>query len=146
MYCTDTDIYEQVPGSDLLVLTNDVDPETIDDAVIVDKIQQATALINGYIRNKVKLPLFSVPLSLKTIAIDITIFLLYQRRIPSPVPESIRQSYIDAVKLLGDIQTGKFNLGIEESGGDSSVPTKTTILTNKEASDRIFNKDYLNKY
>ena len=117
-YCTPTDIELQVGTAILVQLTND-NPEqnTIDQAVCEEVLIYSSTLIDGYLRGKYHLPLSSHYPLLRIIAIDLSIYRLYSRRIYTEIPETVLNAYKNAIKTLEDLKkayeyyTLAYNLG-----------------------------------
>src|SRR5262249_43175617 len=84
-------------------------------------LEDADALINGYLSGRYKLPLASTPDIVRGLAIDISIYKLH-RDIAS---EKISQDYRDAIATLKQISTGNVRLdvaGVEpEASGATGV-------------------------
>lgn len=75
-----------------------------DDATIARALDDASALIDGYIAIRVALPLTPVPAVVKNLAIDIAI---YRLAIDAGLlAEDMRKRYEDAVSFLKDVARG----------------------------------------
>lgn len=94
-----------------------------DDANIEDAIQDASDVIDGYIRNVVTLPIDEeqVPLVIKRICYDITIYYLHDRVDYVDVPEAVETKYKEAMKLLKGISSGEVNLVSVEDDKKSNL-------------------------
>lgn len=167
-YCTLKDIETQTTTATLIQLTNDnYEQNEIDSVVAEEAIIYSSTLIDGYLRGRYNLPLnthclvggdkrariseaddFSplppirFPL-LRVVAIDLSIYRLYSRRIVSDIPESINTNYKNAIKTLEQLQKGIITL---DSGEDSPPQTNNEYRSNKTNQDRIFNKARMNEY
>lgn len=141
-YCTPEDIEKQVSTHTLIQLTNDIpDQETVDTVVCEEALIYSSTLIDGYLRGKYTLPLNNHFPLLRIIAIDLSIYRLYSRRIYTDIPESVAQAYKNAIKTLEDLKKGIISLQTEE---ETSVRTSGEYRTNKTESDRLFNKRVMN--
>ena len=141
-YCTPEDIERQVSTHTLIQLTNDnPEQETVDLVVCEEAIIYSSTLIDGYLRGKYTLPLNNHFPLLRIIAIDISIYRLYSRRIYTEIPESVTQAYKNSIKTLEDLKKGIITLQTEE---DTSVRTSGEYRTNKTVLDRLFNKRVIN--
>lgn len=141
-YCTPEDIEKQVSTHTLIQLTNDnPEQEIVDTIVCEEALIYSSTLIDGYLRGKYTLPLNNHFPLLRIIAIDLSIYRLYSRRIYTDIPESVTQAYKNAIKTLEDLKKGIISLQTEEETG---VRTSGEYRTNKTESDRLFNKRVMN--
>jgi phage gp36-like protein len=146
MYCTSQDIEKQITHEILVQLTNDTPPQdTVDDSVTYEAILYSSTLIDGYLRGKYTLPLDTHFPLLRIIAIDLSIYRLYSRRLQADMPESILAQYKEAIKTLEKIQKGTISLEIETDDGSSVAETKE-YMTNKTRFDRTFSHEVLREY
>lgn len=141
-YCELSDITKAIPEENIIQLTDDAGQGVIDNEKISDAIEYAGQLIDGYLRGRYSVPLNPVPELIKRIAIDMAIFHLYSRRFELEMPEGMLQRRKECIRLLELIQQGKVLLGIESS----QSPGQGYYKGNKNAEDRIFNKDVLNQF
>lgn len=141
-YCTLADIVNQIPEANIIQLTDDERIGAVNQTRVNMAISTASSLIDGYLRGRYTLPLATVPELIRTIAIDIVIYRLYERRLELNMPEAMSDRYKNAVKLLEQIQKGLIKLGIESKTG----PGQGHYKTNKTSNDRIFNKSRLNQF
>lgn len=141
-YCTPEDIEKQVSTHTLIQLTNDnPEQETVDAVVCEEALIYSSTLIDGYLRGKYTLPLNNQFPLLRIIAIDLSIYRLYSRRIYTEIPESVVQAYKNAIKTLEDLKKGIISLQTEE---ETNVRTSGEYRTNKTEADRLFNKRVIN--
>ncbi|MEI8390477.1 MAG: DUF1320 domain-containing protein [bacterium] len=143
MYCTLYDIKQQVSENTLIEITDDIQANEINTEIVDEAILYSETLIDGYLRGRYTLPLATIPVLIKIIAADLTVFRLYSRRFQTDMPESINDKYKNSVKLLEQIQKGIISLGIEVP---ASPPERGEYMTNKTSSDRIFTKSFINKF
>ncbi len=109
-YCTIEDIETQTSTPTLIQLTSDDGENSVDRVVAQEAILYSTSLINGYLRGRYSLPLnIRFPL-LRILAIDISIYRLYARRMRNEMPEVIETAYNNAIATLKDIQKGTITL------------------------------------
>ena len=141
-YCTPQDIELQLGTAILVQLTNDnCEQNTIDQAVCEEVLIYSSTLIDGYLRGKYQLPLNSRFPLLRIIAIDLSIYRLYSRRIYTEIPESVITAYKNAIKTLEDLKKGLITLQTEE---ETDVKTSGEYRINKTENDRVFNKRVMN--
>ncbi|HGJ8963871.1 DUF1320 domain-containing protein [Pseudomonas plecoglossicida] len=112
-YCNRTDIGNSIPELTLLQLSND-DPaaEQPNESVIEDGVRQAEELVDGYLRGRYVLPLDPVPTVLRDAVVYLTRHWLYQRRPEGIVPDAVKDSRKDTIKLLESIRDGVVTLGM----------------------------------
>lgn len=139
-YCTLNDIRAQLPESNIVQLTDDEGFGVIDQLRVGMAISVADSIINGYLGGRYTLPLETVPDLIKTIAIDITIYKLYERRLELEMPESMLNRYKNAVRLLEYIQKGTVSIDVQEEGEEAGY-----YKTNKTLDDRMFDKAKLSQ-
>lgn len=146
MYCTSQDVEKQITHEILVQLTNDTPPQdTVDDSVTYEAILYSSTLIDGYLRGKYSLPLDTHFPLLRIIAIDLSIYRLYSRRLQADMPDSILEQYKEAIKTLEKIQKGTIALAIK-ADDESSVAETQNYITNKTRFDRAFSHEVLREY
>jgi len=143
MYCNIDDIKQQVTETTLIEITDDNLAGEVNTAIIDEAIIYSESLIDGYLRGRYSLPLSIIPMLIKLLAIDLSIFRLYSRRFHADMPDSINDKYKNSVKLLEQIQKGIVSLGIETIG---TTPELGEYRTNKTYNDRIFSKEFLGDF
>ncbi len=137
-YCTIDDIETYVSTSTLVQLTSDYEQDEIDRAVAEEAIIYSSTLIDGYLRGRYTLPLDARFPLLRIVAIDLSVYRLYSRRMRDDMPEVIETNYKNAIKILQDIQKGSISL---ETNTDTNLPLSSVdYKTNKSYQDRIFRK------
>jgi phage gp36-like protein len=139
-YCTLDDIKGQIPEANIIQLTDDEGLGVVNQSRVDKAISVADSIIDGYLRGRYTLPLSTVPELIKTIAIDITVYKLYERGLELEMPEAMSNRYKNAIKLLDQIQKGLVKLGIESP---ETGPGQGHYKTNKTTEDRIFTKTKL---
>lgn len=145
-YCTQTGITDGdiMPGriseDQLLQLTSEND--TVDQDVIDDAIESADAEIDSYCGVKYSVPFATVPTRVKSLSADMATYYLFKKRAALVgMPESIRQSYDDAIAFLKDVSRGTASLGVDPA------PTKNSATTLKvNSNDRTFSKGSMNSF
>lgn len=142
-YCTIEDIKGCIPESNIVQLTDDEGLGIVNQARVDKAIAIADSIIDGYLRGRYTLPLSAVPEIIKTIAIDIAVYKLYERRLELEMPETMSARYKNAVKILEQIQKGLIKLGIESA---DTGPGQGHYKTDKTTDDRTFGKNVLSKF
>lgn len=141
-YCTRADIGKAIPELTLIQLSND-DPtaELPDESVIEDGIRQAEELVDGYLRGRYDLPLDPVPSVLRDAVVYLTRHWLYQRRPEGAIPEAVKDSRKDTLKLLESIRDGVVTLGMP-TGEAAPEPGKIRARARRQQ----FGDDLLERY
>jgi len=145
-YCSVEDIEAVIYSEDLVQLTNDLGGDTVDDTKITDAILYVDCIIDGYLRGRYTLPLSSIPNELKYIAIDFVVYRLYSRRLVTEVPASVEHKYKEVIKLLTNIQNGKFSLGVEDTDGYDDPILDTNKSTAVSSVNKYYNEDKWDEY
>lgn len=141
-YCTRVDIGKAIPELTLTQLSND-DPtaELPDESVIEDGVRQAEELVDGYLRGRYDLPLDPVPSVLRDAVVYLTRHWLYQRRPEGAIPEAVKDSRKDTLKLLESIRDGVVTLGMP-TGEAAPEPGKIRARARRQQ----FGDDLLERY
>lgn len=142
MYCTIAQFIVIFGELEAIELTNLDRPEAIatDDEQLERALTDASAMIDGYIQNRVRLPLepLQMPQVLTSCCADIARYRLDRLR----CRDEVRLRYEDWIAWLKDVAKGLVNLGL-----DSQVPpVSPTLVPDRvyvQASDRIFTDDGL---
>lgn len=142
-YCTADDIEIQIGKEPLIQLTNDnCEQDTIDTVVCEEAILYSSTLIDGYLRGRYNLPLNTQFPLLRVVAMDLSIYRLYSRRIMTEIPEVVCDAYKNAIKTLENLQKGIITLETQ----DNQTLQNGQYRTNKTELDRLFNKGRLSEY
>lgn len=145
-YCTIEDIETQTSTPTLIQLTSDDGQEAVNRVVAQEAILYSSTLIDGYLRGRYSLPLdIRFPL-LRVLAIDLSIYRLYARRMRDEMPEVIETAYKNAIATLKDIQKGVISLQSENDLFESSGFNVEEYRTNKTAIDRLFGKARISEF
>ena len=141
-YCTRADIGKAIPELTLTQLSND-DPtaELPDESVIEDGVRQAEELVDGYLRGRYDLPLDPVLSVLRDAVVYLTRHWLYQRRPEGAIPEAVKDSRKDTLKLLESIRDGVVTLGMP-TGEAAPEPGKIRARARRQQ----FGDDLLERY
>lgn len=145
-YCTIEDIETQTSTSTLIQLTSDENNEEVNRVVALEAILYSSALINGYLRSRYSLPLDTHFPLLRILAIDISIYRLYSRRMRNEMPEVIESAYKNAISTLKDIQKGAITLESENDLFETSGYSASEYKTNKDILDKLFGKQRMSEY
>lgn len=131
-YCTRHDIGQAIPEMTLLQLSND-DPtaEQPNESVIEEAVRQAEELVDGYLRGRYVLPLDPVPTVLRDAVVYLARHWLYQRRPEGAVPDAVKDSRKDTIKLLETIRDGVVTLGMP-SGQAAPEPGEVKVRSRRQ--------------
>lgn len=113
MYITVDELIAAFSRKTLTQLSND-DPQavTLDDAVLARAIKTATERIDAALRSRYQLPLTATPTVLSNHCLYLARHWLYARRPEMKMPETVKDTYQQAIKELEQIALGKLHLGI----------------------------------
>lgn len=143
MYCTAEDLEIQLGKEPLIQLTNDnCEQNSIDAVVCEEAILYSSTLIDGYLRGRYNLPLNTHFPLLRVVAMDLSTYRLYSRRIMTDIPEVVCDAYKNAIKTLENLQKGIITLETE----NNQTLQNGEYRTNKTILDRLFNKGCLSEY
>ena len=140
-YCTIEDIETHTSTPTLIQLTSDDGQEEVDRVVAQEAILYSSTLIDGYLRGRYTLPLDTHFPLLRILAIDLSIYRLYTRRMRNEMPEVIENNYKNAIATLRDIQKGVITLQSENDSLETASFNAAEYKTNKDIIDRLFSKE-----
>ena len=112
-------------------------PTTVDDVVVGRALDDADALVNGYLGKKYDLPLSTVPPVLTKVCCDIARYYLYGKK--ADKDSQVSRDFETAMSWLKDVARGLVSIGDE-----GVTPTETgggAIRANP--SSRVFTRDSL---
>ncbi|MNL05941.1 hypothetical protein D3C87_1265590 [compost metagenome] len=134
-YCTRGDIGNAIPEMTLIQLSND-DPAAMspNENVIEDGVRQAEELVDGYLRGRYNLPLDPVPTVLRDAVVYLARHWLYQRRPEGALPDAVKDSRKDTIKLLESIRDGVVTLGMP-TGHAAPEPGEIRVRARKQRFD-----------
>ncbi len=113
MYITVADLAKTFSYSVLVKLSNDEHTAAeINESVVEQAIQIASERIDAALRGRYRLPLTQVPTVINGYCLTLARYWLYARRPESKMPETVKDTYTQAIKELEQIANGKLHLGI----------------------------------
>ena len=145
-YCTIEDIETQTSTPTLIQLTSDDGQEVVNRVVALEAVLYSSTLIDGYLRGRYSLPLNTHFPLLRILAIDLSIYRLYARRMRNEMPEVIETAYKNAISTLRDIQKGVISLQAENDLFETSSFNAQEYKTNKSILDKLFCKERMSEY
>ena len=126
--------------------TSDDGQEVVNRVVALEAVLYSSTLIDGYLRGRYSLPLNTHFPLLRILAIDLSIYRLYARRMRNEMPEVIETAYKNAISTLRDIQKGVISLQAENDLLETSSFNAQEYKTNKSILDKLFGKQKMNEY
>lgn len=136
-YAVAADLITRFGEAEIIQLTDRNFTQVINLTVLDKGIADASAIIDGYLRNAYSLPLASIPAELNRVCADLTRYLLMDDR----ATDQVKMRRDDAMSWLKDLSAGRASLGMAvDTGGQaitSPAPTGGGIAFS--ASPRVFN-------
>ena len=134
-YCTRADIGNAIPELTLIQLSNDDSAAmSPNENVIEDGVRQAEELVDGYLRGRYNLPLDPVPTVLRDAVVYLARHWLYQRRPEGALPDAVKDSRKDTIKLLESIRDGVVTLGMP-TGQAAPEPGEIRVRSRRQQFD-----------
>ena len=147
-YTADTDLLSLMSARTLTQLTSD-DPlaSEPDWGVVAAARAYADAQVDARLRQRYALPLASVPRELRDWALTLVRRWLYERRLDGgPLPESVRDAALEALKALDAVRDGKLSLALPGVGDGAETPVAEGGRWRVTAPARLFGPDQLGAY
>lgn len=120
MYVTPSELMTAFSHRALVQLSNDEPTATEPNLEVLETaIRLVGERIDAALRSRYILPLSEVPTLLSQHALTLARYWLYARRPETKMPETVKETYTQAVKELEQIANGKLHLGLAEAGGQS---------------------------
>jgi phage gp36-like protein len=104
MYCDVQDIKDDLTEKVVAQLSNDENPNVVNEEIVSKYISESTQLIEGFLRSRYSLPLEKEHSIIKKVCIDVVKYELYKRR--GKVFDNIQNLYKDGISTLEKIQKG----------------------------------------
>jgi phage gp36-like protein len=123
--------------SEAVILCDQHDLNRIDTSKILKALQDATALVDGYLAKKYLVPLSPIPSMISAITANIARYMLHTENIQ----EVVEKNYTQDIRKLNDIAAGKLNLSVTLADSVSVGHGPSFV-----ASKRIFTRDKLRGY
>lgn len=108
-YCSQADIEGEIQASDLINLTDDDTPPAgiVNTTVLNQVIANASGLIDRYVGNIYSVPFSTVPPAVKSMAVVISCYKLYRRRLVPDEKNNFTQDYLATIKFLEAVNSGE---------------------------------------
>lgn len=140
-YATEADIIA-LHSEDALNRLADLDGDgTRDAAKVARALDDAAALIDGYIAQRVSLPLDPVPAVLKNLSIDIAVYRLATDA--GLLAEDMRRRYEDAISFLRDVAKGTAAIPVPRLSDAPATETRAPNVILLDSAPRRFSRDTL---
>lgn len=132
-YATKQQMIDHYGEIEMVQVTDRADPPAgeIDDAVLDQALNNASAIIDSYVGRRYNLPLASTPVTLSSVCITMTFYKLLRGR----YTEEARKEYEDALSTLNKISSGDIVLDV---GGKEPQSAPAQVVT--DATDRTFSR------
>jgi phage gp36-like protein len=114
LYTTPQALIDAFGEHEMVELSDRATPRAnaVDEAVLQDRCERATAEINAALAGRYTLPLQTVPELLRYLALDLARFYLYDRE----PPMIVKTRFDSARETLRDLGSGRKNLGADAAG------------------------------
>jgi len=132
-YCLVTDLVARFGERELIALTDREGTGSVSDVVAQHAVDDASALIDGYLHGRYNLPLNPVPSVLNSLCADIARYKLYD----NDAPEVVTKRYETAIAFLKSVGRGEVTLGV---ANDNSAPGSTD-LPEIQSGGNVFNRN-----
>ena len=112
-YCTATDVSGEIQASDLIFLTDDAPcMGVINQTILAQVITNASGEIDRMVGNRYSTPFNPVPPSVQSMALVITCYRLYRRRLTPDETNLYYKDYKDISEFLAKVKTGDEELDL----------------------------------
>jgi phage gp36-like protein len=139
-YASVADLKAAIPPQDLALLTDwDGAVDAPDDARLLAALEDASAVVNGWIAKRVSLPLTTPPQMLKVVTRDLALHRLYANT-GGGIPEAVKALHDGAMAYLKDVAKGEVSIG-DETPGDTAQASPGVVLV--EGDDPTFTRTTL---
>jgi phage gp36-like protein len=141
MYCALSDIQKTEPAEQIVQLTDDVGSGAVGAENLAQAIELAAGYIDAKLRGHVTLPLPEpVPGIVVQIAVELSVWNLYKRRMGSNMPESIIERRKWAEARLDEIVSGTLILAVAGQPVAAAAPVRYA------ARRKVFSPEELDRY
>lgn len=141
-YATQQDLVDRFGEEELIQLTDrtNIPVSAIDPVVVERAIEDASALIDGYLQKVLALPLAVVPPVLVKSAADIARYYLHGKS--ADKESAVTRAYNEAVSFMRDVSKGVVQLS---AGGETPAPAGGGSVK-ASAPGRVFTRDSLRDF
>jgi phage gp36-like protein len=135
-YIAQGDFAGRLKEQELIELTDDHKVGEVDAAVLAQVLAEASGRLDSYAGGHYALPLEASE-QVKSLALDIAIYLLYRRRPGRRVPDEVKNAHDEAMHILRDVAAGRAQLS--QPAKQQSNEMKT--LRGEHAAEGVFGDD-----
>ncbi|MDT8382999.1 MAG: phage protein Gp36 family protein [Gammaproteobacteria bacterium] len=132
-YCTEQDMIDRYGDVEMVQLTDRDNLGVIDSTVLMVAIENASALMDGYIGSRYALPLSTVPRVLELYCADLARYFLYDDR----ATKAVERGYNSAMDFLKQVSSGRTRLGLSDTGAKPKASDGATM----QSGGRTFGRD-----
>jgi phage gp36-like protein len=123
---------------ELVELTDDDKTGEVNGEVLTGILEDVDGRIDAYVRGRYATPL-KLSDQVKTVAVDIAVFLLFQRR--RRIPEDVQKQYDDAIKFLERVQRGDATL--DQPAPNNQTTGQRVLTVDRTAEPQTFSDEQL---
>lgn len=120
-YTTQSAILSQIQYSDLIRLTDDSGTGDVDQTVLASVIEAASNLIDSYVGNIYDTPISPVTPSVSAMALDITCYMLYRRRLVPDEKNNFTELFNRRMDFLEKVNSGQMRMDKDDERAFSQV-------------------------
>lgn len=157
-YCTRANLSSRIPDRKLIQLCDEEKTALADTTLataeasnanitarIDDAIEAGDAVIDSYIRSRYAVPLTAVPTTVKWAAVDLAIFMLFNRRAGEfEIPEGVGVRHDAVLRWLQGIAAAKLDLGVEPP--DLPAPSAKVQVVHDDGGENEYTPDTLESF
>jgi len=137
-YCIAQDLIDRFGESELISLTDRNGFDVIDNDVLSQAINDASAEMDGYLGGRYQLPLDIVPPVLKALCCNVARYKLYDQQ----ASEQVDKRYDAAIKFLFSVSKGEISLGVDATGSKAT----STDLADIQSAGSVFARSKSNGF
>lgn len=141
-YSTQADLEQHASADALLQLTDRAQPPAgaIDAAIVAAALDDATGIVEGYLRARYALPLDPIPAEIVRYTTHIAFYLLHGNA--QVYPEAVKADYEAALARLKDIAKGLALL----SSAAPAAPASLSQSAEYDGAERLFTRDSMRAF
>lgn len=141
-YAAQADLTQRFGVNELVQLTDRDLVDQVNTATVAAALADADAAIEGYLAARYAVPVSPVPGLLRRLACDVARFFLHG----NAAPESVRQAYEDALRVLKDLADGRAVLVGAAPAASGAVPAASAGTVRLDAPIRGLDRAQLGDY
>lgn len=126
---------------ELVELTDDDRTGEVNATVVAAVLEDVDGKIDGYVRGRYTTPL-AVSDQVKTIAVDLAVFFLFQRR--RRMSDDVQKQYDDAIRFLMKVAEGKVTL--DQPAPNNQTSAQQVLTIDRDETPQTFGDDQLEAF